>query len=376
MATLDEIRHIATQHHIITPANRLWGATKDQLMNKLAHKLNTNLLPQLAIMKAHNLRDSKEQFTEAVLKSGPNSSWIAETKLNGIRGKFHLLPNCNRIDSSNRSNVTYEYVEKTECLPHFMNLTHQLKGTILDGELIMPVTIIDDGKTQTTGTMTTTAAVVNSKPKRAIELQEKYGECLFYAFDILFYCGEDVRKRPYYWRYNLLRQVQEHLPILRLPERCETDFHSFFRKIIDTGGEGIMLKQRDAVYNSNKRSRAWYKYKKRSEVDCFVTGSTPGEGEFSGLVGSLLMSVLDPETGECVEIASVQPGDLAFRNKISQGDGSLVDDMYEKVYTISYYCVTKDCRLRTAVIEEPCPHKDRHNCYGNAEIWDDTQHEA
>jgi ATP-dependent DNA ligase len=361
MKGLDEIRHIAAQEGIITPSNRLWSATKEQLMNKLARKFNKNLLPQFNVMLAQNLRKCRPEVMKAILNN-EKQEWIAEEKLNGLRGKFHFGKEVNRIDSRNRSDVTYEFGEKTESLVHFKLLAHHLAGTVLDGELKMPVDKINNGHTQTIGSLTTTAAVVNSSPERALELQVRYGACNYYAFDVLYYCGEDVRKRPYYYRRELLQQVHTQLPMILLPKCQKMNFEGFFKNIIAEGGEGILLKHKDWDYQCGKRIRGQFKYKARHEMDCFITGSTPGEGEFSGLIGALLVSVLINE--QKVEVAAIQPGSLGFRQSISLADGSLRDDMYGKVVEVSFFERTKNGRLRDAVLEKWQPELTCYDCQG------------
>lgn len=345
--------------------------TKEDLMNLLAEDYREKnkdnlppLIPQLPVMLARKAKDLDSSKFEDLLDN-QRGLWIAEEKLDGIRARLHLSERGNRIDSRHRSDITYEYVEKTNCLPHLRDMRHYKPGTVLDGELIMPVSRIRDGKTDTNSVLTSTLATVNSLPGRAIALQMKFGYCHFYAFDILFYCGDDVRQLPYSERYDLLRGIHVALvshPNFKLPMQREEGFTNFFRHLVCGGGEGIMLKRLDWPYEST-RSKGMYKLKKEKEIDCFVTGFVPGEGEFSGLVGSLLVSVMaDPLSGLAVEIGAIQPGDLGFRNKISLPDGSLADALYGKVVEVSYMCKTKNNRLRHAVLERFRPDKTMYDC--------------
>jgi len=343
--------------------------TKEDLMDLLAvshreHDVSGRppLLPQYSVMLAQRAKNlSNSQFDR--LLENESGLWVAEVKKDGIRAKLHLGIKGNRIDSRHRSEITYEYVEKTNGLPHLRDLRHYIPGTVLDGELQMPVKRIKDGKTDTDSILTSTLATVNSLPGRAIELQSKFGYCSFYAFDVLFYCGEDVRQLPYSKRYKLLCGIHIALvsyPFFKLPIQSETDFINFYHQIVKTGGEGIMLKRLDWPYQSRGRGRGWFKLAKGKEIDAFVTGFVPGEGEFSGLIGSLLVSVM--EDGQPVEIGAVQPGSLGFRRNISLADGSLDEHMYNTVVEVSYMCKTKNNRLRHAVMERFRPDKSRDDC--------------
>lgn len=343
--------------------------TKEDLMDLLAVSHREHdvgglppLLPQYSVMLAQKAKDLESSKFDSLLEN-KNGLWIVEEKLDGVRAKLHLGGRGNRIDSRHRSDVTYEYVEKTNGLPHLRDMRHFIPGTVLDGELVMPVSRIKNGKTDTDSVLTSTTATVNSSPGRAIELQTKFGYCNFYAFDILFYCGDDVRQLPYNKRYKLLCSVHCSLvsfQCFRLPRQYNTDFIGFYRLVVHAGGEGIMMKRTDWPYKSQGRGRGWFKLRKENAIDAFITGFVPGEGEFSGLIGSLLVSTIID--GEPVEVGAVQPGSLGFRRNISLADGSLDEHMYNKVVEVSYMCKTKNNRLRHAVLERFRPDKDKDEC--------------
>lgn len=347
MKTLYELHYEAKMLNLVTEAD--YGKfTKEMLMDMLAAHYRERdisrpaLLTQLKVMLAREATDLKEDKFEAMI-SNVNNLWVAEEKLDGVRAKLHLLDEHNRLDSRGRSDITYEYVEKTDSLPHLKYLPHDLVGTVIDGELRMPTKFVTDGKTQTESYLTATTAVVNSSPERAIALQAKFGDCHYFMFDVLFYHGTDVRDLPYEKRYKKLLEIKSQLgkrsQTLHLPVRADGYFGEFRQKLIDQGAEGVIMKRRDWLYEAT-RSKGWFKWTKEVLVDCFVTGYTPGKNEFSGLVGSLLVSVL--VDGQVVEIGSVQPGDLAYRQKITTKAGELVDDIYGKVLRASYLCKTKN----------------------------------
>ncbi len=365
-----EVRHEAELAGLVKQGVHVY--TKEALMDMLVehyHKSDVQgqrLVAQLPVMLARNVKDLKPVQFEG-LRENKNGLWIAEEKLDEVRAKWHLGEANNRIDSRNRSDVTYEYVEKTAVLPHLKNFVHKIPGTVLDGGLRMPVKEIHDGKTQTVDWLTTTTAVVNAKPARALYLQEKYGYCQYFIYDILYYQGTNVRKYDYKARYKLVcevhKQLRSILTIVRLPLHVASSFEAFYRSIVAAGGEGLMLKRLDWPYVDHGRCKGEFKWKKYKELDGFVTGFIPGEGEFSGLVGSLLISIFDKNGGK-QEVAAVQPGKLTFRKEISLADGDMIDTMYGKVYTVGYLQKTKNARLRHAVIERPRPDKNMYDCIG------------
>lgn len=73
----------------------------------------------------------------------------------------------------------------------------------------------------------------------------------------------------------------------------------FYEAIVQSGGEGIMLKDCKASYTGRGRPRAMYKAKRFEEVDAFVSGMLEGDEDkgWLGLVGSLEFSCYT-ETGK------------------------------------------------------------------------------
>lgn len=345
--------------------------TKEQLMNKLRdfHSAEKSILTQLPCQLARNVKDISSKELEYMLDS---PQWIAEPKIDGCRAKHHLLRDGNRVDSRHRSVQTYAYNEKTGNFPHMeKHYAGELAGTVLDGEIVMPVRHIRMGKTQTEGSLTSTTAVFNSKPERARALQQCFGGAKYIVFDMLFYKGNDIRSLPLHSRRKLLFDVVScihqgggplSVPPYRLHIGLMVSDPQEKRALFGSEVEGIMLKDLEAPYSrkEGQRPKHWYKWKKVDTIDAFVTGFVPGEGEFSGLVGALLVSVRDKN--ETVEIASVQPGDLAYRRMISTADGALVDGLYYKVLEVRFQEVTKNNRLRHPVLVRWRPEKSMFDC--------------
>ena len=367
MRRLAELQYEAEQCNLLEPTYNV-PYTKEELMDMLAQHYRMHdptrspLIRQIAVMLARDAWDLEENVLEGMLNKP--ELWIAEEKIDGMRAKIHIGAGINRIDTRHRSDVTYEYCEKTAHLPHLQQLRDPtpIMGTVLDGELVMPVDIINDGKTNTEGYLTSTTATLNSLPARAIELQAKFGLCKYYGFDVLFWHYNDVRSCPYEERYGILEKVKEVWPAIHLPIRCLSGLKAFYETLVAAGGEGIMLKRLDYPYESGKRSKGWYKRKKYREIDCFITGYVPGEGEFSGLVGALLVSVYD-EYGNVHEIGAIQPGDFSFRKNISiPGSGELDPRMYNRVVEVHYQCRTKNNRMRHSVLYRFRPDKVAGQC--------------
>ena len=62
------------------------------------------------------------------------------------------------------------------------------------------------------------------------------------------------------------------------------DIYAYYKKIVDAGGEGVILKNPHHVYEC-KRSKNWIKLKEVNDCDLVITGWYPGEGKREGFIG-------------------------------------------------------------------------------------------
>ena len=65
------------------------------------------------------------------------------------------------------------------------------------------------------------------------------------------------------------------------------EVHGIYGQIISLGGEGVILKCSDHVYEC-KRSRNWVKLKQIQDCDLEVVGWFPGEGKREGFIGGFI----------------------------------------------------------------------------------------
>lgn len=134
----------------------------------------------------------------------------------------------------------------------------------------------------------------------------------FYAFDIPFYKGKDIRKLPLRQRRETLKKAILEMgnPLVRLITSWTKDFGRIFQTVVGAGGEGLVIKDLRAAYGEK-----WAKYKKSYDVSCVVSGFRDGTGALKGLVGALLISVF--KDGKFVEVGSVKPGSNDDHEKIT-----------------------------------------------------------
>jgi DNA ligase 1 len=67
----------------------------------------------------------------------------------------------------------------------------------------------------------------------------------------------------------------------------EKKINEYYKKIIDQGGEGVILKDPNHTYEC-KRSQSWIKMKEVNECDLVITGWYPGEGKRENFIGGFI----------------------------------------------------------------------------------------
>ena len=96
-----------------------------------------------------------------------------------------------------------------------------------------------------------------------------------------------VREREPYHRSNI--EVVEQTVV-----RSRAHLDEFYKSIIDSGGEGIVLANPYGLYE-NTRSKSLLKYKPVYDSEAVIVGYKEGNGKFAGLLGSFTVQPLSAE---------------------------------------------------------------------------------
>lgn len=250
--------------------------------------------------------------------------WIAEEKLDGWRMMMHLGRDLARPYFTGRrtSDVTGRLSEKGELLRHLWPDHADVGYTVLDGELMPPLG----------ATFHDMASMVNSDPETSARVMERIGRPRLVVFDVLVWDGRDMRGQPYDERRSELelrpaiRGLIDGLPEMSLAVVREgEDKCQWYEQIVTAGGEGVILKDVNAVYG-----RGWIKVKKTSTLDVVVTGFEPGRGKYEGQVGSAIVSVYG-SSGQLLEVGAVSGMTDAVRLHMTTHPGEWVGHAIEIV---------------------------------------------
>ena len=249
---------------------------------------------QIMPMLLGNWEDMEPE--QAAEIEGDSNGWIMQPKLDGVRALFHIENGKARITSRCVSEVTYRLSEFQDNVPHLNLGLSLLSGTILDGELVCPVPIIDTGSSVSAHPLQATVAILATSPEKAQAIQDRHQAHLrFHAFDILRSVGEDVTARPLHERQELLRLTLDVAgnPYLELVPSGSVGKAAEHGGIVAKGGEGTVWKRLDQPYEPGRRVKHWIKRKRGIEMEAFVTGFQPGTAEkgHAHLVGAVEFSV-------------------------------------------------------------------------------------
>jgi bifunctional non-homologous end joining protein LigD len=206
--------------------------------------------------------------------------WVGEEKFDGTRYLAAFTRTGVRI-------VSRRGIEKTDRLPKLVAVLERWMaaddisvGTVLDGEIVA-------------GSFSETISLVNSLGSRGIDSRARYR---YMVFDILRdgreWCVDEkyrIRRLRLDRMFELLgRPEGEGRGIVHLtPQFDSEEFSDALARIWEFGGEGMIIKNLEGVYQQDKRSRSWIKVKAIETAEGVITGFTPGEGKYENTIGAI-----------------------------------------------------------------------------------------
>jgi ATP-dependent DNA ligase len=251
-------------------------------------------------------------------------AWAVQPKKDGIRVLFHIGTDGVRITGRNISEVTYRLTEHQENLGHLTLGWDSLEGSILDGELVCPASVINTGSSITASPLQAAVSILATSPEKAASIQAGEDAHLeFHVFDIIRCQGKDVTKVALYQRLTLLHRVLRQVTN-RFVEVVPTGIvgkRSIHDRILASGGEGTVWKRLDGLYFPGRRVRHWVKRKGNVSVEAVVSGSKEGGNGHTSLIGSVQFSVVEAD-GSLRPIAWVSGWSDEERNEMTNRDSA------------------------------------------------------
>jgi len=197
--------------------------------------------------------------------------WAFEVKWDGYRLAVHVEPGEVRAITRGGHDWTTKF---GSIVAEAREIGHA--SMIIDGEAV----VLDEKGRSDFGLL---QRAVGKKPSA-----HDASEIVFYAFDLLYLDGHDLRNLPLTERRRLLEPIVAGCSgAIRFSEEVNADGAEFFRAACELGLEGIIAKRRDKPYRSGRRPE-WLKIKCARRDTFVIVGYEPST--MPGAIGRLLLA--------------------------------------------------------------------------------------
>ncbi|MHC1950799.1 non-homologous end-joining DNA ligase [Bradyrhizobium sp. UFLA06-06] len=233
----------------------------------------------------------KPQLATLRSKAPSGDKWIHEIKYDGYRIQFHLDRGKAKAFTRNGLN----WIKRFSVIAGAFDIPGK---AIIDGEVV----VVHEGRT-------------NFSELQAELARSDQDRLLYYAFDLLWLDGQDLRKRPQIERKAMLRGLfdsyQLEPPVL-FSEHLIGDGQQLFEHARKLKYEGIISKNADAPYRS-ERTDAWVKVKTVQREKFPVVGF-----------------IKDPTGIAALYLAKQQGKELVYMGKVGTGWSRTVSSQIRK----------------------------------------------
>jgi bifunctional non-homologous end joining protein LigD len=206
------------------------------------------------------------ELCTAVERPPGGAGWGHEIKFDGYRVQL-------RIEDGEATLKTRKGLDWTEKFKAIAKAGGALPDSMIDGEI---VALDHDG-------------APNFSALQAAISDGKTDKLIFYAFDLLFADGEDLRRVPLGTRKTRLKKLlekQKASSSIRYVEHFEVSGEEVLESAKKLGLEGIVSKRLSAPYRSG-RSESWTKTKCRAGQEVVLGGWKTTNGKFRSLMAGV-----------------------------------------------------------------------------------------
>ncbi len=222
-------------------------------------------MPRAARVTAKPMPDFIEpQLCKLVERAPGGAGWVHEVKLDGYRLQL-------RVEGGEARLLTRKGLDWTERFERIADHAAGLPDCLIDGEAVA----LDE------------AGAPDFAALQAALSDDDTDDLIFYAFDLLFLDGVDLRPLPLRKRKQQLKDLlatHKLEPSIRYVDHLETAGDAVLRSACRMHLEGIVSKRLDEPYRSG-RSPNWVKSKCRGGQEVVIGGWTDGSKLRSLLAG-------------------------------------------------------------------------------------------
>ena len=232
-------------------------------------------------------------LASSVAKAFDDPDWLFEIKWDGYRAVAFIEDGRVRLVSRNQNDLTAQFSELGS-LPQFVNA----QRAILDGEI---VALDEEGRPSFSLIQQRTGL---QPGKRRLARREGV-PVIYYAFDLLYLDGLDLRRVALEQRKQLLQDRIKVGGVIQFSDHYAEKGLALFEAAKQRGLEGILAKKRSSIYQE-KRSNDWLKIKITQRQECVIGGYTDPEGSRE-YFGALVLGLYD-EQGRLIHVGQVGTG--------------------------------------------------------------------
>jgi bifunctional non-homologous end joining protein LigD len=246
------------------------GNGKNWLINLMKREQPKPVSPMLATLgSARDVRDE--------------AAWAFELKWDGIRALAAVRDGRLRLTTRNGNDVTVAYAD-------LAGLTALADGhdLIVDGEIVALT-----GQGRPDFRLIQTQMGLTRPPE--VEAAAQRAPAHYFAFDLLEFDGDDLRREEYDLRRAALDRALRPRPgdAIQVPRAFAGDLEHAIAFSRELGLEGVVANQRDSPYAAGRRSGSWIKIKHHRTQEVVIGGWTSGTGHRANTLGALLLGVPD-----------------------------------------------------------------------------------
>ena len=241
---------------------------------------------------------SRVPYAEIITKLG--TPFTAETKLDGERLQIHKQGDKIQLFSRLLLDISEQYPDVCQVIKE--NVT--VDNAIIEGEVVAMDFVMEK--------MLPFQVLSKRRRKHDVEdIAKEVPVCVF-LFDILKHEQETFIDKAFPERRKRLEQIVVERDELRLVKsesiKSTDELVEFFNNARKEGNEGIMAKsiQEDSVYQAGNRGFLWIKLKSleggklKDSVDVVLIGAFYGKGRRTGVYGTYIGAVYDPENDKFI----------------------------------------------------------------------------
>jgi bifunctional non-homologous end joining protein LigD len=229
----------------------------------------------------------------SVAKAFDDPGWLFEIKWDGYRAVAFIEDGRVRLVSRNQNDLTAQFSELAS-LPQFV----KARRAILDGEV---VALDDEGRPSFSLMQQRTGL---QSGKRRLPRREGV-PVIYYAFDLLYLDGLDLRRVTLDERKQLLKEKILASGVIQFSDHYAEKGLDLFEAAKKRGLEGIVAKKRSSAYEE-KRSTNWLKIKITQRQECVIGGYTDPEGSRE-YFGALVLGLYDRQ-GRLIHVGQAGTG--------------------------------------------------------------------